>query len=119
MENDTIMKTRGSDGRFIKGVSGNPSGKPPMPAVIKELLQNATPDAVELLIETMKDESVKTDIRVRCAETIIDRVLGKSVQPFEALFQTQALDMSEFTIDELKRLASYDEETENSAGSEE
>lgn len=50
---------------------------------IKDMLQAAAPDAVQLLIDTMQDETEKTDLRVRCAETILERVYGKNPQPIE------------------------------------
>lgn len=45
------------------------------------MLTAACPDAVRLLIDTMGDPSVKRDLRIDCANTIIERVLGKAAQP--------------------------------------
>ena len=114
------IKTRDNNtGRFVKGVSGNPGGRPATPDDVKEMLKAATLPAVQLLIGTMINDSVKPELRVRCAEILIDRVMGKAVQPLEAVFATQTLDLSEFTIDELRRLAAYDEEPNSGTGGEE
>lgn len=48
------------------------------------MLTAACPDAVRLLVDTMQDENVKRDLRVDCANTIIERVLGKAAQPIIA-----------------------------------
>ena len=59
-------------------------------------------------------------LRVKCAEILIDRVMGKAVQPLEAVFSTPAIDMSDLTTDELRRLAALGdddrEEPDNSKG---
>ena len=110
------VQTRDSAGRFVAGTVGNPGGRPATPPAVKEMLKSATPAAVELLIETMNDEKAKVELRIRCAETIIDRVLGKAVQPLEAVFTTPEVDLSDFTIDELRRLAAYGEPEEQDGG---
>ena len=103
---------RDSSGRFVKGVTGNPGGRPVTPEDVKEMLKSATVPAVQILVETMNDENAKPELRVRCAETLLDRVLGRAVQPLEAVFSTPAVDLSDFTIDELRRLAAHGNEPE-------
>ena len=76
-------ENRDNAGRFQKGQSGNPGGRKPMGADVKEMLKAAAPQAVALLIETVNDPEVKMDLRIRCAETLMDRVYGKAVQPIE------------------------------------
>lgn len=76
-------ESRDNAGRFVKGKSGNPGGKKPMDADVKEMLKAAAPDAVKLLVETVNNPEVKMDLRIRCAETLMDRVYGKAVQPIE------------------------------------
>lgn len=74
---------RDSAGRFVKGMSGNPKGMKPMPQEVKEMLKAAAPEAVKLLTDTMHDPKAKIDLRVKCAETVLDRVYGKATQPIE------------------------------------
>ena len=68
---------------FEKGKSGNPSGRPKMDKDSKAMLKSAAPEAVKLMVDTLKDSSVKIETRVRCAENILDRVYGKANQPID------------------------------------
>lgn len=72
---------RDEKGRFAPG--NKTGGRKQMSQEIKDMLQAAAPDAVQLLIDTMQDETEKTGLRVRCAETILERVYGKNPQPIE------------------------------------
>ena len=99
-----------SGGRFVKGQSGNPAGRPAVPADTKELFRGSSPDAAQLLIDTMNDPTAKLELRVKCAETIIERVLGKAVQPIAAEVATATVNWNELTTEELRRLASYESE---------
>ena len=68
---------------FEKGKSGNPSGRPKIPEDARAMLKAATPAAVKLLVDTLNNSNEKTETRVRCAETVLDRVYGKANQPIE------------------------------------
>lgn len=81
--------------QFQKGKSGNPSGRPKADPNVKEMLKAAAPGAVKLLTETMNDPTVKIDMRIRCAETVLDRVYGKATQPIEGAVFTATAQISE------------------------
>ena len=49
----------------------------------KELFKKATPEAAQLLIETVKNEDVKLDVRLDCANRILERVYGKASAPID------------------------------------
>jgi len=74
------MAEKKKSGRFKPGESGNPSGRPKVPKEVKELLKARSVDAVNFIVSTMQDEKAKQDLRVKCAEIIIERAYGKATQ---------------------------------------
>lgn len=79
---------------FPPGVSGNPGGRPKKDPVLAEMLLAAGPRAVQLLIETVSNESAKLELRVQCANTIIERIMGKTSQPIQAEITSITVPMS-------------------------
>lgn len=69
-------------GRFIAG--NRSGGRKKLSDDVKHMLMAASAEAVQLLIDTMRDEGARRELRVSCAETIIDRVYGKAAQPIDA-----------------------------------
>ena len=73
-------------GRFRPGHSGNPAGRPADTQETKEgkeLLRAASPAACQLLCNTINDPSAKLELRIKCAEIVLDRVYGKPQQAVE------------------------------------
>lgn len=66
---------------FAQGISGNPGGRPKIPDEVKEMLKANTLPAVNTLVTIMQDKKAKHADRIRCAETVLDRVYGKAAQP--------------------------------------
>ena len=67
---------RGSNGRFAKGQSGNPGGRPKDEGWVAELARSHTSEAVNTLVHLMrhgKDERV----RGTAAQALLDRGWGK------------------------------------------
>ncbi len=71
---------RDESGRFKKGMSGNPNGRPKTPQEIKEIVRANTAEAIERVLHLMRN-SPREDIQLRAAQEIIDRALGKAAQP--------------------------------------
>ena len=72
---------RDGRGRFTVGNKGG--GRKKIPQEVKEMLKGATREAAQLLITTMKDETVKAELRINCANEILNRVYGKPTQPID------------------------------------
>ena len=66
---------------WVKGQSGNPSGKKAVPPEIKEAFNALTPRAVEVLAELLECDNPK--IRLTAAQTVLDRSLGKATTPVD------------------------------------
>jgi hypothetical protein len=80
-----IIPPRDRAGRFAPGASGNPGGRTPVPAHIKEALESHTEKAVAVLAELLSSD----DDRVRCmaANSLLDRCFGKPVAQLDAKVQ--------------------------------
>jgi hypothetical protein len=79
---------KGGTGRFVKGVSGNPNGRPKVPKDVREMLKAATPKAAQLLIDSITDDSVSINYRIDAAKEILNRVYGKPTQPIDGDMDT-------------------------------
>ena len=67
---------------FVKGQSGNPSGRKKVDPVFKAAVQKLTPKALKVL-EKWMDNSVDAAAAVRAANIIIEHAHGKPVQAME------------------------------------
>jgi hypothetical protein len=68
------MTTRTTTGRWTKGTSGNPGGRPKTPADLRAALEDASPRAVSTLVALLDSDDER--IRLRAAELVLHRVLG-------------------------------------------
>ena len=73
------MKTtepRDARGRYLKGVSGNPGGRTPLPEDLKTAARGLSMQALGVLQEALHDEDPR--VRIVAANSILERAFGKS-----------------------------------------
>lgn len=66
---------RDENGHWLPGYSGNPTGRPSVPADVRQALKEHTPKAVEVLAAGLHDDDPR--VRIVCAKEILDRSLGR------------------------------------------
>lgn len=79
----TALAKRQQDGRFARGASGNPGGRPKeISARVRELIRERTgdlEDVVTFLISVMTDPTARSADRIAAATALLDRAIGKPV----------------------------------------
>lgn len=113
-ENDnSVYLNRTENGKFKKGVSGNPGGRKAMSPELKEIFYAATFDAAKLLIAVINDCTEKTENRIKASEIVLDRVYGKAHQAIQAQVENSTnIDLSGLTIEQLLLLANVEKPKE-------
>jgi hypothetical protein len=104
MSNVVPVVSRGNP-TWQKGVSANPSGRPPVDEnarLAKELALKNCPKAIQYFLDTMIDAGESTKNRLHAAGVILDRGLGKAAQSVEFVdSSTQNKLPSQMTTQEL------------------
>lgn len=72
-----MPQNRDKSGRFVKGQSGNPGGRPAIPETQKKALQELTLDAIKIKRRILQDEDVSLELRNKVADSVLDRVYGR------------------------------------------
>jgi hypothetical protein len=68
---------------FVKGQSGNPSGRPKEIGHVRDLARAHTEDAIRTLVEIRGDKTQPAPARVAAATALLDRAWGKPSQPLD------------------------------------
>lgn len=102
-----LEQRRSSTGRlvgrpFAKGQSGNPGGRPRLPAELRERAQSVTADMLDTLIALAKDPGQPGHMRVSAANSVLDRGHGK---PTVSVDVRAKRSLADFTTAELLALA--------------
>ena len=69
-------------GGFQRGQSGNPGGRPKLPADIREAFKAKAPQALEVLTRCLQSDDDR--IAMMAAQAILDRGYGKPTQSIDA-----------------------------------
>lgn len=98
----TTKRRRGPGRPFQAGQSGNPGGRPKKDPTVAAILTAGGKPAAEYMVALVKDPEAKPADRQRAAEYILDRLLGKALQPIQAdVFQADA----PLTLNEMQEIA--------------
>lgn len=73
------MVNRNTKGQWLPGTSPNPAGRPRTPPEVKQMLERLTPLALAALADAVSGPDPR--LRVIAAQEILNRTLGKPVQP--------------------------------------
>ena len=76
-----MAKTNG--GRWVKGQSGNPNGRPKLNRGVVDLARAATAQAVDKLVELLDDDDPK--VALRAATVLLDRAWGTAPTAMDVL----------------------------------
>jgi hypothetical protein len=74
---DNGNSDRNRDGRFRKGQSGNPGGRPKIFTEVKQAAREHTEAAIAALVGVVNNEEAPAAARVAAANAILDRGWGK------------------------------------------
>jgi hypothetical protein len=77
------MPERAANGCWIKGTSGNPSGRTKEVGIVRDLAREHTTAAIETLVAICKDNKVSPSARVAAASALLDRGWGKASQAMD------------------------------------
>lgn len=75
------MASRSKDGRFQKGRSGNPGGRPKLIGHVRELAKAETEASIRALVRVRDDKKAPPASVVAAAQALLDRGWGKPSQP--------------------------------------
>jgi Family of unknown function (DUF5681) len=92
--------SRTADGKFAKGTSGNPGGRPKLPEELKAGLQALSDEAVKVLHNSLQSDDER--VRILAAVQILDRGYGKPAQTVNARFEN--VDLSAAQLNALQSL---------------
>jgi inosine/xanthosine triphosphate pyrophosphatase family protein len=71
------MSQRDDSGQFVKGISGNPGGRPKDADQVRALCRDYTIESIQMIVEIMRNPKAQSKSRFACAKELLDRGWGK------------------------------------------
>ena len=106
MDENGAAPRKPNRGQFQKGQSGNPGGRKPIPADLKEAMRGLSDMATKVLQKSMSESLVKgqpsTRTGIMAALAVHDRGYGKPAQTINA--KVEGVDASVAHLDALRNL---------------
>src|SRR5262245_26051386 len=96
-------RRRGKGRPFEKGNTIGRHGRRKRDPTVTQLCRDASPEAVETLIEIMRDERAPHGVRAHCADKIIERAWGKAPQ-YSTIEHRHDIRLSDLTDEQLLRI---------------
>jgi hypothetical protein len=88
-------------GTWVKGQSGNPAGRPALPAEFREQIRRHTPAAIAVLVDALKDPDAR--VRVAAAKELLDRGHGRPAA--EVTLRQETIDLAQSHLQALLEYA--------------
>jgi hypothetical protein len=89
-------------GRFPKGQSGNPQGRPSMPPEVKEALEAGSQRAAQRLVELIEDPDPR--VAAMASTAVLDRLFGRPSQAIDAHVKQEQVDVGKAHLQILMEL---------------
>lgn len=102
-----------TNGRFQKGRSGNPGGRPKAEVSLITLAREHTEEAIKTLVQVMRSAKSET-ARALAADKLIDRGWGKALQ--ETNLNVRRVTADQLSDDELTAIILADEDGSGAHG---
>jgi hypothetical protein len=90
--------TRDTHGRFLPGVTGNPSGRPKVVEEIQQIARQAAPAAFQRIVELAG--SADERIALAASQAILDRAYGRPVQAVQS--EVKKIDVNQMFLEAVK-----------------
>lgn len=83
---------RDFSGKFIKGQSGNPTGRPRVIMAVRDLAREHADEAIGILASIMRDDDAPHAARISAATEILNRGYGRPIDQKAMLVLGQQVD---------------------------